>query len=303
MKKKDKKKKKKISEAAAPEKTEIKIEDFSIEGAKDNAEKPAPKEEAQPKRTIAAVEKFNMYKFIFKILAFAILITFAVLMWIFQEEAIGAIYLISGIFVAFAAVIRVIPLLRTLKTNRARLISFCEIVLHLIIGAYLIGVSFYHWGKISEVDSINELTGFAKFNLDAYKYILVFLLYTRAICYFWVTILYHEQTDKVRFWLHVATITIAVVIAALPLTPNKVVWTLIILAFLCAAVIGGEAGTGYYRYRKSAAAPKKKEKQKKKDKKKGIEAPAREDSVDISDIDPNIIPIEDNNPQDSNIIS
>ncbi len=302
MRKKDKKKKKNFEDQQLNSEN-IKIEGFSIEGTSDDEKSEPIQEEPKPKRVKTAVEKFNMYKFIFKILAFAILVTFAILMWIFQEQAIGAIFFISGIVVVFAAIIRVIPLLRTLKTGKAKLIAFCEIVLHLVIGLYLIGASFYHWGKIAEVDNIEELTGFAKFNLDAYKYVLVLLLYTRAICYFWVTILYHEETDKVRFWLHVITITIAVVVAALPLTPEKVVWTLIILAFGCALVIGGEAGTGYYRYRKTVSAPKKKEKEKKKEKQKEIEVPARDESIDISDIDPNIIPIEDNNNQDSNIIS
>ena len=67
-------------------------------------------------------------------------------------------------------------------------------------------------------------------------------------------------------------------------------------------VIGGEAGTGYYRYRKSIAKPKEKDKEKKKEKKPEIEAPGKQDEPDISEIDPNTIPI--NEPvQDNSIVS
>lgn len=261
---------------------------------------PDPEEE-QPKENIV-VEKFNMYKFIFKILAFAVLVTFGILILVYKEGAIGAIYLITGIVAGFAAIIRVIPLLRTLKSGKARLICFCEILLHLLIGAYLISAALVHWKAIHVHKELEDLTGMAKFNLTAYKYILVALLYTRAICYFWITILFKEETDKVRFWLHVIVITVAIVLAAIPLTPQRVVYALVVLAFVCAVVIGGEAGTGYYRYRKSIAKPKEKDKEKKKEKKPEIEAPGKQDEPDISEIDPNTIPI--NEPvQDNSIVS
>lgn len=263
----------------------------------------ATEKEEPVKKEHKTIKAFNMYKFIFKIFAFAILLTFGILIWVFKDSAIGAIYLITGIAVAFAALIRVIPLLRTLKSGKARVISLCEIVLHIVIGVYLIGAAFSHWSEISKDLELNELQGFAKFNLQAYQYILVILFYTRALCYFWITILYKEETDRVKFWLHVILMTLAVVLAALPLDPEKVVYTLIVLAFACALVIGGEAGTGYYRYRKSISAARKKNKGEEKKKDKGIEVPAKDDSVDISDIDPNIIPLNDDIPQDSNIVS
>lgn len=269
---------------------------------KDEQQKPEAKEEPV-KREHKAVKAFNMYKFIFKIFAFAILLTFGILIWVFKDSAIGAIYLITGVAVAFAALIRVIPLLRTLKSGKARVISLCEIVLHIVIGIYLVGAAFSHWSEISKDLDLSELQGFAKFNLQAYQYILVILFYTRVLCYFWITILYKEETDRVKFWLHIILMTLAVILAALPLDPEKVVYTLIVLAFACALVIGGEAGTGYYRYRKSISTARKKNKGEDKKKDKGIEVPAKDDSVDISDIDPNIIPLNDDIPQDSNIVS
>lgn len=192
------------------------------------------------------IKAFNMYKFIVKIIAFAILITFAIVMIVNKENAVGAIYLISGIVCAFAAIIRVIPLLRTLKSKRAKLVSLIEILVHLVVGAYLIMAAFLHWNIMSEnnLKDLDELTGITKFNLDAYRFIIVFVLFTRGMCYYYITIMCEERTDRMKFWLHAIIMLLSILLAAIPLTPEKIVWVLVFLAIGSAVVIGGEAGTG-----------------------------------------------------------
>lgn len=251
------------------------------------------------------IKAFNMYKFIVKIIAFAILVTFAIVMIVNKENAVGAIYLISGIVCAFAAIIRVIPLLRTLKSKRAKLVSLIEILVHLVVGAYLIMAAFLHWNIMSEnnLKDLDELTGITKFNLDAYRFIIVFVLFTRGMCYYYITIMCEERTDRMKFWLHAIIMLLSILLAAIPLTPEKIVWVLVFLAIGSALVIGGEAGTGYYRYRKAVSASKKKEQEKNKSDEKPLEAPANDETKIIDEIDPSIIPVNDNNNQDSNIIS
>lgn len=246
------------------------------------------------------VKTFNLYKFIVKIIVFAILVTFGILMLIFKENAVGTIYLLTGIIAIFAAIIRIIPLLKTLKTSNAKIISLVEISIHIVIGIYLVAVAFYHWNVIEENQKLEDLTGFAKFNLQAFRFIVVALFFTRVVSYFWVVTLYDEKTDKFKFWLHIIILTISLLLAAIELDPQKIVYTLVLLAFGSALVIGMEAGTGYFRYRKEVSSKKPKE-DKKKDK-AFIKTPGKDDSKDINDINPDIIPIEDI-PQDSQIIS
>lgn len=257
------------------------------------------KDKDKKKKESKVAKTFNMYKFIFKLFACAILITFGILIWVNKDDAIGAIYLITGIVCAVAALIRIIPLLRTLKTHRARLISLIEIIFHSLIGVYLIAAAFAHWEALKDVADLSELKGFTKFNLDAYRYILVIIFFTRSFCYHWVTIRFNEETDKIKFWVHSVINALAVVLAAIKLDPEQIVYTLIILAFACALVVGGEAGTGYWRYRKSIKASRQKEIEKENSKSEEIEAPGKDDSVEINEIDPNIIPVDDNNNQDS----
>jgi len=277
---------------------DISFETEEEKAAKAQALADAKAEKKANKRGV--VKTFNMYKFIIKIVVFAILITFGVLMLVFQDQAIGSIYLLTGIVAAFASIIRVVPLLKTLKSAKARLISFVEILIHLALGAYLIFAAFYHWNIIDEYESLENITGFAKFNLQAYRFFVVALFYTRVVAYFWVTVLCKEETDRFKFWLHIIIMTLAILLAAIELTPQTIVYTLVVLAFGSAIVIGGEAGGGYFRYRKEISAKKEKKKEKKEE--VGKEAPAQDDTVNINEIDPNIIPVNDV-PQDSQIVS
>ncbi len=255
-------------------------------------------EKKEQKKAHSPKAAFNMYKFIVKMIAFALLVTFGIMILIFQDNSTGAIYLVTGIVAAFSALVRVIPLIKTLKTKRAKLVSLIEILAHILVGGYLILAAFILWGEVNSKDfQTGKYNWFNSFNFDAYKYILIALLASRAIIYYFCTIECKEDSDKVKFWLHTIINIVAIVIACIPFTSKEVPLVLAILSFVSALVIGGEAGGGYFRYRKSIAEPKEK---KKKDKKaEGKEAPANDSDKEISDIDPNIIPVDDPGNRDS----
>ena len=304
MKKKDKKKNKKIDNSNEI----VEVKEEPVKQQKVIAEKPEePVKKTdntikKEKKENVIVKKFNMYKFIVKIFAFALLVTFGILILVFQQQAVFAIFLVTAIVVLLGALIRVVPLIKTLKKTKSKIISMVEISIHILIGLYLIFAAFNYIAQTPDEDG--NFTGIARFNEIMYPYILTIILYTRCFAYFWITILHEEKTDKFKFWVHMICISIAILLAALGhfLGIREIVITLAVIAIICALVIGGEAGTGYYRYRKQISEPKRKEKEKEKSKKAEIEAPGKDDDVDYRDIDPNIIPVNDNQ-QDSTIIS
>ena len=264
---------------------------------------------------------FKMYAFIFKIFIFAILVVFAILMFIYKEELIGAIYLASGIIILFSAIIRVIPLVKTSTSKRAKLVMLVQVIIHLAIGLYLVGAAFYHWNALKEYDaavangtitdaarSLSEKlkaidADWANFNVEAYAYFLVAFLYTMSFGYFWVTILYKETSRSSLFWLQFTCGTMAVLLGifAHKLQADVLVIALAVMALIGAVVIGGEAGGSYWRYRKAITRTKSTSVGKEKTKGEGKNAPARNQTVDYSDIDPNTIPQED--PRDDSIVS
>ena len=302
-------------------------DDFETEEEKEKREKQEAKEEAKAlkKQELEEINEtldptpktrlgtnFRMYKFIIKIFIFAVLIAFAILLFAFKIELIGAVYMITAVIILFSAIIRLIPLLKTTKSKRARLILLIQCLIHITIGAYLILAAFYHWDKWNELladdarantlEELYRMSGgkFAEFNVQAYAYILVIFFYTLAMGYFWVTIEYKENSKSTLFWLNFISISLAVVIAFLApqewFDAEKLVIALAILALLGALVIGGEATGGYIRYRKVIAGDIKK---KEKKTEVGKEAPSRKDDTEISDIDPNIIPKDDPRDEDS----
>ena len=262
----------------------IKQKDFPIE----------IKEEKEKKENKVA-KNFNLYKFIVKVIAFAILVVFGIMILVFKGNAIGAIYMVTGLVAAFSALFRIIPLMRTLKTHRARMVSFIEIIADLVVGVYLVIAAFILWGQLdSNQFNYNDLNWFNKFSFDTYKYVLVALLASRAVIYYYQVIMCEEASTKVNFWIHTIIIIISVVLACIDFKPDYVPVLLAVLAFISAAVIGGEAGGGYFRYRKTIT----KKEDKKYEKAEGIEAPGKDEDKIISDIDPNIVPENDTN-QDS----
>jgi uncharacterized membrane protein HdeD (DUF308 family) len=302
-------------------------DDFETEEEKEVRPKKEEKEEKKAKKkeelkeineTLDPTPKtrvgtnFRMYKFIIKIFNFAVLIAFAILMFIYKIELIGAVYMIIAVIILFSAIIRLIPLLKTTKSKRARLILLIQCLIHITIGAYLILAAFYHWDKSNQLladdarantlEELYRMSGgkFAEFNVQAYAYILVIFFYTLAMGYFWVTIEFKENSKSTLFWLNFVSITLAVVIAFLApqewFDAEKLVIALAILALFGALVIGGEATGGYIRYRKVIAGDIKK---KEKKTEVGKEAPSRKDDTEISDIDPNIIPKDDPRDEDS----
>ena len=265
----------------------IKEKDFPIE-VKEKKEK--------KENTIA--KNFNLYKFIVKLVAFALLVVFGIMILIFKDNSTGAIYMVTGLVAAFSALFRIIPLMRTLKTHRARLVSLIEIIADCVVGVYLIIAAFVLWGQVNSEDvAIHGYNRFNKFNFAAYKYILVALLGSRSVIFYYQTIICQEASTKVNFWLHTIINITAIVLACIQFEAKDVPVVLAILAFVSAAVIGGEAGGGYYRYRKTIT---KKDKEEVK-KEEGIEAPGVDEDKIISDIDPNIVPENDTN-QDSVIM-
>ena len=141
-------------------------DDFETKEEKEKREKQEAKEEAKAlkKQELEEINEtldptpktrlgtnFRMYKFIIKILIFAILIAFAILLFAFKIELIGAVYMITAVIILFSAIIRLIPLLKTTKSKRARLILLIQCLIHITIGAYLILAAFYHWDKWNQL--------------------------------------------------------------------------------------------------------------------------------------------------------
>ena len=243
---------------------------------------------------LVKVKAFSITKFLIKLFAAAILIAFAVLIFVNQEEAQFAVLLITGCVCAIAAIVRVIPLLKTLKAPQSKMISFCEIVFHILVGTILIISSFTYLK--------NPNGGFGLFVNKNFHLAIAIILYTRALAYFWISVLYKERTTKFNFWLHIIVMTLAVLFAALrELSAYHIAIALAVISLIASLYLIVESGGGYWKYRKSISTAKKKEEEQY-HKEDGIKAPAKDEGKIINEIDPAIIP-NDDSITDSTIVS
>ena len=249
-------------------------------------------------------QTFNIYKFIVKIVATILLLTFGIIILIYRDStALFALYIITGGVTTFQALIRSIFLFKKSRNNRAKAVTAVELVLEFLLGLFFIfGAIAQYMVNIETNDNKQSqfIHDYVKFVNDYYPLFTAIIFYVGSMSYFWRTILLSDQSDKFKFWMNFTLITGAVVLAAFRKDWNAIVIAIIIavLALLSALVIGGEAVGGYILYRKETRPIK----EDKKEEEKGIEAPAKDDEKDYDDVDPNAIPHEEPH-TDTDIIS
>ena len=108
------------------------------------------------------------YSFWFKIIGAALLIAFGLWIVFDQKMAVFMVLMFTGLVAAIYAIIRVIPLMKTLKNGKSRLIHIGEIVIHLGISALLI------YGAINKLTTDQEVSWLASFVITNYRFIIAF---------------------------------------------------------------------------------------------------------------------------------
>ena len=281
MAKKEKNKNKNVSETKKEE-----LIDDTFEGENEEGKKPSK-----------IVQGFNLYKFILKLIAAVLLLVFGIVILVEQKWAIFALLFVTGGVAAISALVRLCLLLKSGKGPQAKKISLVEGLIILLLGGYLVAAAFMYKKDPESAISV--------FNEKYYGMFIAVILYVKAVAYFWEQVLYKEKTTKFMFWLHIGFITSAVLFAALAdkIRPQYIVITLAVIALLCALLIGGEAATGYFRYRRFLHPKKEKtvEKEIEKEDTDSIEVPARDEDKKIDEINPAIIP-ENDNPKDDSVV-
>ena len=296
-----KKKKKEELEKVEDVNVEEELGDASIDATDSAVELPENKEEKievtkpeKPKKKrklIGAWDTFNLYKFIFEIVATSLLVALGFLILFNKNEAMFAIFIITGGVPLVTIVIRSVVLIRKRKDKEKKLIRFIlvEFLIEVILAiAMIFAAVMCIEAKAEDADVSIKIKDWFD---DTFAYWATGILYVSSISFFIRVILFKEYTDKFKFWMNIVFITGAILLLYFKGSTDITVWAIAIiiavLAFLCAAVLGTDAGGGYYNYYKRSKAKADAEKEKEEENK--IEVPANESTNDviISDIDSN----------------
>ena len=230
------------------------------------------------------------YSFWLKIIAAALLIPFAFVIFFSEKWAEFMVLMMTGLVAGIYAIIRFIPLMKTLNSGKSRLVHIGEIIIHIGISVALV------YGAIALViNSEEEKNWFVTFVNANYRFIIALFFVTRVIAYFWCTVLFNEKTDKSKFWAHILLIVLACVMCSLTNVKAQTIAIFIaIIALLCAAGLIIDGAVGYGRYRKQLVKPESKEKEKEEEKSDEISKDAPTEQI--------IIPVVDE-PTDSAIVN
>ncbi len=254
-------------------------------------DKEEPKVEEKPKKKrklLGAWDTFNLYKFIFEIIATSLLVALGFLIIFNKEEAMFAIFIITGGVPFVTMVIRAVILLRKRKEIDKKLLRFIliEFLIEGILAAAMIFAAIMCVESKAE-DAETSIKIRDWFN-DTFAYWATGILYVASISYFIRVIIFKEYTDRFKFWMNIVFVTGAILLLYFKGATDITVWAIAIiiavLSFLCALVLGFDAGGGYFNYHKRSKEKANKEKEEKEEDK--IEAPASDNASEIVIDDP-----------------
>ncbi|MCM1196858.1 MAG: hypothetical protein NC310_07315, partial [Roseburia sp.] len=103
-------------------------------------------------------------------------------------------------------------------------------------------------------------------------------------------VLCKEETDKIKFWVHIGLLTLTCVICAVAFKGRTIAWIIAVLALCCSLFLIFEGGMGYNRYRKAIAKEREEKNQEHESKEEGLEVPSEEEFI---------IPVIDEEPEDT----
>lgn len=187
---------------------------------------------------------------------------------IYMAFADQVVYAITGVTIIVFSLLRVYPLIKTLKKEILRTINLIEIVLDFLIGIALLLIAIY---KADELDGTNAWSTIFRFSL-------VFFFYARGLVYFHSVVFFGEKTEIPKFWVHIIAISLGAILIVSPdFSYSTVGIIFLIIALIGAIYLGFDGFNGYKKYREySLSLNEGKPKEKQKAKKKSLDLPEKD---------------------------
>ena len=195
----------------------------------------------------------------------------------------GVVLVATGISLVLIAILRIVPLFKTLKDKLMKWINLIEILLNIAIGALMIYLAFSSWNSGEEI-VLGEVFG----------YLLGGILFMRGVVFFIGTSFRSEHTDVMKFITNLVFLSLGVWFVARPTDEKTLGYFILVIACLCALFIIIDGIKNYNNYRHEYASEIETRRISKK-KKVEVEAPTNDKSKTEEVIEPTveIVPIDD----------
>jgi hypothetical protein len=167
------------------------------------------------------------YGWLIKWVLAAILIAAGILVKI---NEVDVVYATTGIAIVMFSLLRVVPLLKSLKKEVLRTINLIEIIFDTIMVALMIWVVFS--GKSSD-----------PLWVSIYCYLVAVFFYVRGFIYMVSLYFFGEKTEPLKFWFHLVSVTLGSALFVLAILDINIISTLgWVVLFIS---VGGGCYLGY----------------------------------------------------------
>jgi len=201
---------------------------------------------------------FHQYNWFIKLIGAGLLITLAIVLWVMDLERMMEAFV--GVLIATYAIVRLVPFVRSQKSDLIKTINIIEITLNVLIAAIFIVAAF------ATEEGLGMLFG----------YLVAGVLIARGMVHFYGLSEGAEKGDHLTYFFHIATLVIGTLIIARGFDVSDLIILIVILSFLSGGylVYDGYKGYSMYRRRKQLEEGKQPEKGKEE---RDIEMPGKKD--------------------------
>ena len=186
---------------------------------------------------------FTVYSWVFKFVGAALLIGLALVLFFMDLEHIVEAFI--GILIAGYAIMRLVPFIKTQRSDLIKTINIIESVLNLLIAAVFIG------NAVVRGESLEAIFG----------WLFAGVLIARGMVHFYGISYGAEKGDHPSYFFHVATLIVGTIIITQGWDAEQIVWLMLFLSIVSGGYLGYDAYGGYnlYRKRKQLQTEKRKE--------------------------------------------
>lgn len=140
------------------------------------------------------------YRWLYLWIASAALLTFAIILFLSSTFRESFVFYVTGAILVIFVIIRFIPLVKTSRENMAIALNVVEMLVDMIVGILMIILT----AKLQDKKLLDTL----------YPFLIGGVIYARALVYFVEISFLKTKPEKLKFFIHIALLTVGSVIMA-----------------------------------------------------------------------------------------
>jgi hypothetical protein len=180
------------------------------------------------------------YGWLIKWVLAAILIAAGILV---KLKEVDVVYATTGISIVLFSLLRIVPLMKTLRKEVLRTVNLIEVIFDTIMGGLMIWVVFS--GRSAEA-----------FWVSLYCYLVAVFFYVRGFIYIVSLYFFDEKTEPLKFWFHLICLTLGSALLVLALLNRNIIsflgWIVLFISVGGGLYLGYDGFGGYKKYREQS---------------------------------------------------